>query len=123
MSVQEQSVPICDMTISYPLAFLKQEPAVVDYAITIGGGLHGVAFALFTPIAFAARFGVDPPLLSPGEALGGTALQIANWNRRTRLYEEQQKHLISLRRLVLATPQDLLDPMKDEHGSLFRVHL
>ena len=39
MSVQEQSVPIWDMTISHPLAFLKQEPAVVDYAITIGGGL------------------------------------------------------------------------------------
>ena len=118
MSV-EQSVPTWDMTISHPLAFLKHEPAVVDYAITIGGGLHGVAFALFTPIAFAARFGVAPqPLLPPGEAIGGTALQIANWNRRTRLYEEQQKHLISLRRLVLATPQDLLDPMKDDHGSL-----
>ena len=95
MSVQEQSVPTWDMSISHPLAFLKQEPAVVDFC-----------FALFTPIAFAARFGVAPqPLLPPGEAIGGTALQIANWNRRTRLYEEQQKHLISLRRLIIATPQ------------------
>ena len=69
MSV-EQSVPTWDMTISHPLAFLKHEPAVVDYAITIGGGLHGVAFALFTPIAFAARFGVAPqPLLPPGDAI------------------------------------------------------
>ena len=77
MSVQKQSVPTWDMTISHPLAFLKHEPAVVDYAITIGGQ-HGVAFALFTPIAFAARFGVAPqPLLPPGEAIGGTALQIA----------------------------------------------
>ena len=47
MSVQEESVPTWDMTISHPLAFLKHEPAVVDYAITIGGGPLGVAFALF----------------------------------------------------------------------------
>ena len=119
MSEHEQSVPIWDVTKSHSLAFLKHEPAMVDYAITIGGGEFGVAFALFNPIAFAARFGVVPqPLPPPGDAIGGTALQIANWNRQTRLYEEQQKHLISLRRVVLATPQDLLDPMKDAHGSL-----
>ena len=34
MSV-EQSVPTWDITISHPLAFLKHEPAVVDYAITM----------------------------------------------------------------------------------------
>ena len=61
MSVQEQYVPIWDMTISHPLAFLKQEPAVIDYAITIGGGLHGVAFALFTPHRIRSSLWSTPP--------------------------------------------------------------
>ena len=58
--------PIWDITQSHTLAFLKYEPAMVDFSITLGGGQLGVAFALFDPAAFTARFGTPPqPLLHP----------------------------------------------------------
>ena len=63
--------PIWDITQSHTLAFLKYEPAMVDFSITLGGGQLGVAFALFDPAAFTARFGTPPqPLLHPGDAHG-----------------------------------------------------
>ena len=58
--------PIWDITVSHTLAFLKYEPAIVDFSITLGGGRYGVAFALYDPAAFTARFGTPPtPLLPP----------------------------------------------------------
>ncbi len=38
--------PIWDITVSHTLAFLKYEPAIVDFSITLGGGQYGIAFAL-----------------------------------------------------------------------------
>ena len=46
--------PIWDITQSHTLAFLKYEPAMVDFSITLGGGQFGVAFALFDPAAFSS---------------------------------------------------------------------
>ena len=110
--------PIWDATESHSLAFLKYQPELVDYAITIGGGLHGVSFALFEPADFNARFGVPPqPLQPPGDAIGN-AVQVANWTVRTRKFEEQSKHLTTLRKVLLTIPQELLEPLKDEYGSL-----
>ena len=59
--------PILDIIVSHTLAFLKYEPSIVDFSITLGGGQYGVAFALYDPAAFTARFGTPPqPLLHPG---------------------------------------------------------
>ena len=88
--------PIWDITQSHTLAFLKYEPAMVDFSITLGGGQFGVAFALFDPAAFTARFGTPPqPLLHPGDA-HGNAQQIANWSASLRKYNVQvDEHLQS----------------------------
>jgi len=111
--------PIWDITVSHTLAFLKYEPAIVDFSITLGGGRYGVAFALYDPAAFTARFGTPPtPLLPPGDALGN-AQQIANWSARLRKYNVQEdEHLPKLRTAILMVPQEVLEPLKDDYGSL-----
>ena len=111
--------PIWDITQSHTLAFLKYEPAMVDFSITLGGGRFGVAFALFDPAAFTARFGTPPqPLLHPGDA-HGNAQQIANWSASLRKYNVQvDEHLPKLRTAILMAPQEVLEPLKDEYGSL-----
>ena len=111
--------PIWDITQSHTLAFLKYEPAMVDFSITLGGGQFGVAFALFDPAAFTARFGTPPqPLLHPGDA-HGNAQQIANWSASLRKYNVQvDEHLPKLRTAILMAPQEVLEPLKDEYGSL-----
>ena len=111
--------PIWDITQSHTLAFLKYEPAMVDFSITLGGGQFGVAFALFDAAAFTARFGTPPqPLLHPGDA-HGNAQQIANWSARLRKYNVQEdEHLLQLRTVILMVPQEVLEPLKDEYGSL-----
>ena len=111
--------PIWDITQSHTLAFLKYEPAMVDFSITLGGGQLGVAFALFDPAAFTARFGTPPqPLLHPGDA-HGNAQQLANWSARLRKYNLQvDEHLPKLRTAILKAPQEVLEPLKDDYGSL-----
>ena len=111
--------PILDIIVSHTLAFLKYEPSIVDFSITLGGGQYGVAFALYDPVAFTAHFGTTPqPLLHPWDA-HGNAQQIANWSARLRKYNVQEdEHLPKLRTVILMVPQEVLEPLKDEYGSL-----
>ena len=91
----------------------------LDFSITLGGGRYGIAFALYDPAAFTSRFGTPPtPLLPPGDALGNTQ-HIANWSAKLRKYNLQvDEHLPKQRTAILMVLQEVLEPLKDEYGSL-----
>ena len=112
--------PIWDITVSHTLAFLKYEPAIVDFSITLGGGRYGTVLRLLCMTLLPSRLVLELPrhpfcplemhLEMPNRLQTGVRGCASTMCKKTTIC------LPKLRTVILMVPQEVLEPLKDDYG-------